>query len=300
MYSENPRRDVLMFVRASLTNLLALFPFYLRIGNRSGRGRAHELPEEAAEYFRRCLSDYFAELAVDASFLRGKRILEYGPGDTLGVALLLYAHGADSVHLVDQFPVNRMTLKSVAIYRAILDSLDGEARVRGARAFREPGNPESGFDTRAIEYRVSPHGLSRRAGQYDVVLSRSVLALVDRLDETFADIAAALKPGGVSIHKVDLSSHGLDRDRPFDFLTWPEPLYHLMYSRKGRPNRWRVDRYRTLADQVGLRIRKLAPTGKLSGADVEFIRPRLDPRFRELPTELLSWLGFWLILDRPA
>ncbi|MDB4969217.1 MAG: Methyltransferase type 12 [Myxococcales bacterium] len=297
MYSENPRRDTLLFMRASLTNLLALFPFYLRLGNRSGRGRANERPEDAAAYFLRCVSDYFAELAVDASFVRGKRVLEYGPGDTLGVALLLYAHGAETVHSVDHFPVHRITSQSAAIYRAILESLDGEARARAESAFVEPGNPQSGFDPAKIEYRVTRHGVSGRRRHYDLVLSRSVLALVDRLDETLADIAAALRPGGVSIHKVDLSSHGLDRDRPFDFLTWPDPLYQLMYSRKGRPNRLRVDRYQALAKAAGLRIRKLAPTGHLSDAEVAFIRPRLDPAFRDVPGELLSWLGFWLVLE---
>lgn len=298
MYSENPRRDALLFVRASLTNLLALFPFYLRLGNRSGRGRADERPEDAAAYFAGCVADYFAELGVDASFVRGKRVLEYGPGDTLGAALLLYAHGAEAVHSVDHFAIHRITPQSAAIYRAILASLSGEARARAESAFVVAGNPESGFDPAKIEYRVTRHGVSGRRNAYDLILSRSVLALVDRLDDTLADVAAALKPGGVSVHKVDLSSHGLDRDRPFDFLTWPDPLYQLMYSRKGRPNRWRVDRYQSLAKSAGLNIRKLTPTGKLSDAEVEFIRPRVDPAFREVPPELISWTGFWMIADR--
>jgi methyltransferase family protein len=290
-----------LFVRASLTNLLALFPFYLRLGDRSGRSSStQETPESAAQYFRRCISDYCAELATDPSFFRGKRVLEYGPGDTLGVALLLFAHGAETVHCVDHFAIHKITAESAATYRAILESLDGDVRARAERAFVEPGNPLSGFHPSAIEYRVTRHGVSGRRREYDLVLSRSVLALVGRLDQTIADVAAALKPGGVSIHKVDLSSHGLDRDRPLDFLTWPEPLYQLMYSRKGRPNRRRVDRYRELAQAAGLQIRKLEPTGRLSDAEVAFIRPRVDAAFRDVPPELLSWLGFWMILEHAA
>ncbi len=299
MYSENPRRDVLLFLRASLTNLLARFPFYLRFGNRSGRGGRLQTPDHVTAYFHRCVSDYCAESGIDPSSFRGKRVLEYGPGDTLGVALILYALGAETVHCVDQFPLHKITAENAAVYRAILDSLDGEARARAERAFIEPGNPHSGFDPAAIEYRITRHGLSGRQGEYDLVLSRSVLALVGRLDETLADVAAALKPGGISIHKVDLSSHGLDRDHPFDFLSWPEPLYQLMYSRKGRPNRWRVDRYQAVAQAVGLRIRRLEPTGRLSDAEVAFIRPRVDPAFRDVSPALFSWLGFWMILDHP-
>jgi SAM-dependent methyltransferase len=298
MYSEKPARDVLRFLRASFTNLLAAVPFYLRVGDRSGRGQGAQAPALVSDYFRRCVDDYLAELAVDASFLRGKRVLEYGPGDALGVALRLYAHGAASVHAVDHFPLHRITPRTAAIYRAILDSLDGEARARGERAFVEPGNPLSGFDPSAIEYRVTPHGLARRPGEYDLVLSRSVLALVGRLDATIADIASALKPGGVSIHKVDLSSHGLDREHKFDFLTWPSSLYRLMYSRKGRPNRWRVDRYQALAAGAGLRVRKLSPTGRIADDELAFIAPRVDPMFRALPPDELAWLGFWMVLDR--
>lgn len=298
MYTENSRRDMLLFVRASITNLLAVFPFYVRLGNRSGRGVVNERPEDAAGYFRRCIDDYCAELGVDRSYFRGKRVLEYGPGDRLGVALYLYAYGAESVHCVDQFPIYRATPAVAATYRAILDSLDGEARDRAARAFVVPGDPASGLDPAAIEHRVTPHGLAGRSGAYDLVLSRSVLALVDRLDDTIADVAAALRPGGVSIHKVDLSSHGLDRDRPLDFLTWPSPLYRLMYSRKGRPNRLRADRYQHLAQRCGLRIRKLSPTGRISDADAAFIRPHVAAPFRDIPADLLSWLGFWIILER--
>ena len=163
MYSENPRRDALLFVRASLTNLLALFPFYLRIGNRSGRARADEQPEVVAAYFNSCVTDYLRELGVDGSFLRGKRVLEYGPGDTLGAALMLYAHGAESVHSIDHFPIHRITARSTAIYRAILDTLSGEARARAESAFVKPGNPESGLDPAKIEYRVTRHGVSGRA-----------------------------------------------------------------------------------------------------------------------------------------
>jgi hypothetical protein len=124
-----------------------------------------------------------------------------------------------------------------------------------------------------------------------------VLALVDRLDATIADVARALAPGGLSIHKVDLSSHGLDRDRPLDFLTWPEPLYRLMYGHKGRPNRLRVDRYQALVTANGLAIRKLEPTGRVSEADALFIRAHVDAAFRDVPIEQLSWLGFWIVLE---
>jgi hypothetical protein len=71
-----------------------------------------------------------------------------------------------------------------------------------------------------------------------------------------------------------------------------------MYSRKGRPNRWRVDRYQALAAGAGLRVRKLSPTGRIADDELAFIAPRVDPMFRALPPDELAWLGFWMVLDR--
>jgi hypothetical protein len=284
-----------------LTNQIARFPLYLKLADGSGRGSGPEPPEQAAAYFCSCLSDLVDQLdlpgADASSVLQGKRILEYGPGDTLGVALLLYAHGAASVECVDRFPRHTHSPKAVTIYQAILDGLDECRRARAARAFREAGNPASGFRAEAVEYRVTPNGLSGRRAAYDLIVSRAVLALINRLDKTIEDIAAGLAPGGTSVHKVDLSSHGLDRYRPLDFLSWPDPLYRLMYSRKGRPNRWRVDKYRELVERAGLTCKKLEPTGRVGAGEVTSLLPHLPATFRAVPPDLLSWLGFWMVLE---
>jgi hypothetical protein len=301
MYSENPLKDGALFLRAAVTNQIARFPLYLELAGGSGRGSGPEPSQKAAAYFRRCLSDLLDQLdlsgAEASSILEGKRILEYGPGDALGVALLLYAHGADSVECVDRFPRHTHSEKAVGIYQAILDGLDPVRRARAARAFKQGGNPASGFREEAIEYRVTPDGLSGRRSIYDLIVSRAVLALVNRLDRTIEDIATGLRPGGLSVHKVDLSSHGLDRYRPLDFLSWPESLYRLMYSRKGRPNRWRVDKYRELVERAGLTCKKLEPTGQVGAGEVEGLLPSLPSPFRSVPPELLSWLGFWMVLE---
>ena len=71
-----------------------------------------------------------------------------------------------------------------------------------------------------------------------------------------------------------------------------------MYSRKGRPNRWRVDTYQELAERSGLTIKKLVPTGELPREQIESLRPSLPSVFRSIPPELLSWVGFWIVLER--
>jgi len=298
--------DASAFCHATLSNQLARFMpgVYVRLTRQTGRGAAPETPREIAEYFTRCFDDYFACLNVQPAsipqFLEGKRILEYGPGDVLGTALLMYAHGASEVHCLDRFPLQRASAQNHAALGCLLDSLRGQARSRAESTFLKVGDPASGFDPQKISYLLRPSGLSGGEAVYDLSISRAVLEHVDDLDGTFRDIRRSLRPGGLSIHLVDLKSHGLDRRDPLDFLTWPHPVYRLMFSHKGFPNRWRVDRYRALTAAHGLACRSMHPTDRLTQAQVETIRARLAQPFRALSSEDLSWLSFWMVLEKPA
>ena len=129
------------------------------------------------------------------------------------------------------------------------------------------------------------------------MISRAVLEHVGNLPGTVNDVVKALKPGGISIHEVDLRSHGLDRYQTFDFLTWPEPVYRLMFSQKGFPNRWRVNKYRQLVERAGLRIRKLEPTNRLAPEKVALVEPHLSSTLRGVSRDDLAWMGFWIVLE---
>ena len=305
MYSENRYKDALLLARAVLSNQLArLAPaMYITLTRQTGRGRAPSTPAQTADYFLRCFHDYGVQLHLDeagfARYLRGKRILEFGPGDILGVALLLYAHGAEHVECIDRFPMQKLSEYELQVYRALIDALDAEPRARAGHAFVGEGHPKTGFNPQAIQYRITDHGLSGARERYDLIVSRAVLEHVDRLKSTFFDMATALRPGGLAIHQVDLKSHGLDRYRPLDFLTWPEPLYRLMFSAKGCPNRWRADKYRELARQEGFHLKTLTPTECLDAGKIDDIRPALARTFRDVPREELGWLGFWMVLEKP-
>ena len=303
MYTENLGKDALRFTRAMLTNQLArLTPqLYVKLTQQTGRGDGKGDPNETADYFLRCFNDYREQLGLDrdqtSDFLRGKSLLEYGPGDVLGVALLMYAHGAAFVQCVDRFPLERVTAKNIRTYLELMDRLEPEQRERARSAFNDFGKPESGFNPRLLNYSVTRDGLIDKQETYDLIISRSVLEHVNLLDMTIRDMARALRADGIAVHKVDLKSHGLDRYQSFDFLTWPESIYQLMNSHKGSPNRWRVNKYKELVDRHGLRFRTLAHTGQLEAEKVNRIRPKLASGFRDVPSDELSWLGFWMVLE---
>lgn len=303
MYSENRIKDGFLFSRALLSNQLArLFPSaYLKLTNETGRGNEPMDPGQISDYFYTCFGDYLGHLGIHINnaneYLKGKHILEYGPGNILGVALFFYAYGAQEVHCVDRFSFNIISPENLAVYHMIINSLKEDEKIRACHAFKKYGEPQSGFDPDKIKLIVSKNGLSGENDKYDLIISRAVFEHVNDLDKTFLDISKALKKEGVSIHQVDLRSHNLDRYKDFDFLTLPPFVYRLMYSHKGFPNRWRIDQYKELADKFRLKYLKFEPTGKLDSNKIDLIYAKLAKPFRGLHHDDISWLGFWMIME---
>lgn len=305
MYGQNRLDDWKRMLRAIATNQLARIApkLYLRLTHQTGRGADSETPDEVATYFRTCFSDYFRILGIPeleiGRFLSGKRVLEYGPGDCPGVALLMVAHGAARAVCVDRFPMVSLSPKTVSILSRLVNSLEGEARVRAESCFRSAGNPASGLDEEKLRYLVRPSGLSGLRDEIDLAISRAALEHVDDLDATFADMRQALSAKAVCVHEVDLKSHGLHKKNPLDFLTWPESLWRVMYSHKGVPNRARVDRFSAVLEKTGFIVTHLSPTSLADEPIVREVKPHLAGPFRQISDEHLRWLGFWLVC-RPA
>ena len=303
MYPTNYINDIVLFLKALISNQLAKYApeTYTKLTHQTGRGSGEEHPTEIAEYFIKCFHDYRLQIGLDENnfinFLKEKNILEYGPGDILGVAFLMYAYGAKKVDCVDSFPLARVSDKSINVYEILLNSIDKDKRDRASKAFNIKDDPKSGFNTDMINYCIKKDGLSGGHNQYDLVISRAVLEHVNNLEKIFKDIKEAMKDNGLSIHQVDLKSHGLDRYTEFDFLAWPGCLYNLMYSYKGFPNRWRVNKYIELANAFDLKIKHISPTDIIDMEKLDIVYPKLRPEFRVIPREQLSWLGFWIHLE---
>lgn len=300
MYGERPLADAVRAARAIATNQIARFipAAYVEMTGETGRGRGPMDIAEIARYHERCFDDYLNQLGLDRlsapAALAGRSVLEYGPGDVLGVAMLFVAFGADSVTCVDRYPLARGGELAAQVLSVLLESLPAAARSRGATCFRRAGDVRSGLARNRIRYEVRPDGLLNERAPMGLVVSRAVLEHVNDLPAIFRDMRIALAPDGTAVHLVDLKSHGLHRRNPLDFLTWPEWLWALMYSHKGVPNRERPGAYREAARSAGLEIVAMTPTGRARTEDLAEVRPRLAAAFRDLSDDELSWLGFWL------
>lgn len=297
--------DPMRVLRAVATNQLARFApgTYVRVTGQTGRGAAaEEGAADIAQYFRDCVDAYFERLQVRPAdvpaYLNGKTLMEYGPGDLPGVAALMVARGARKVYCIDRFPLVNLSPKNARVLADLIDGCHGAERDRLLGCLANPNDPAAGFAAQRIEYLVRPSGLSGMESAVDLVFSRAVLEHVNDLGATFSDMVAALRPGALAIHQVDLRSHGLHKANPLDFLAWSPTLWKWMYSEKGVPNRWRVDKYRTIVEQLPVDLLALEPTKSASPEHLTEVREVLARPFRGVTDQDLSWLGFWLLMRK--
>ena len=275
-------------------------------------------------YIERVFQDYLECANLPSRAVEGKQILEIGPGDNLGVALKFLAAGAAQVVSIDKFLSRRNPKKERAIYLALRELLPDVER----HSFDNAVDLTDGihFNADRLQY-VYGHGIEDSpvllgSQRFDTIVSRAVLEELPDLDQVFSILDDLLMPGGLQIHRVDLRDYGtLSRHgyHPLEFLTVPDSVYEYA-SKFSRPNRLRIDYYRRKMRELGYDARllitracgveaELHPPLELFQpemvcphddlAQLEEIRPRLLPRFRDLPAEDLMATGMMLVARKP-
>ncbi len=281
--------------------------------------------QSSLAYIRRVYDEYLRFGGLSEADLAGKRVLEIGPGDNLGVPLLFLAAGAAHATGLDKFYSHRDAGQQVRIYEALRQQLNASQQGLFDRAIRLGQEPEFIPEYLRYVYGVGIEEADQRlAGeQFDLVLSRVALQDVVLFEETFQVMDRLLSPGGMMVHKIDLRDYGLfprNLHHPLTFLTVSDPIYHMMISHRGFPNRHRIGDYRKVLGGFGyeasfLVTDLLGVPGELPTplsvvrAGVDFgdetkrligsIRPRLLPRFRALSDEDLAVQAFFAVVRKP-
>ena len=256
--------------------------------------------------------------------LRGVNVLEIGPGETLGVALRFLGAGADRVTAVDKFVPLMTSTFHQRLYRKLMDGLSDEER----RNIADAVDLSDGVvvNPKRLEY-VYGQGVEEASREfvpasYGVVISNAVLEEVYDLDRLFMELDRLLAPGGRQVHVIDLRDYGMFSKfgfHPLEFLTITDGVYRFMVENTGQPNRHLLNYYRDKMAALGYdakiyRTWVLGGTTRLEPYPTELkygrdytdanlsqlsaIRPRVLPRYRNLPDEDLLTQGILLVADK--
>ena len=215
--------------REILANLLMGVPAIARRRIAAGRTSLPATAESARHAF---------SLILDNPALRplipGARIVEIGPGDHLASGLVLLACGAASYTALDRFQGDYRSASARAWYDLVRSEWPKHFATPWPAGLDDfPDVPEVQTLQLAIEeIDALPES------EYDVVISVAVGEHVQDIDAFGRATLRLLRPGGVALHNIDFSSHGLF-DEPDIFLNIPEWIWRLMGTNRGLPNRKR-------------------------------------------------------------
>ncbi len=284
---------------------------------------------EVPAYLRRINStftDYQRYGGLDADRVRGRRVLEVGPGETIGVALRFLGSGAEHVTAVDKFVPLERSVFHQQLYEALAGGLPEpeRSRIQTVMSLNQGVSP----DQKRLEY-VYGEGMEEVArsmppASFDIIVSNAVLEEIYDSDQMFEGFDRLLKPGGRQVHVIDLGDYGMFSKHgfhPLEFLTIPDGVYRYMVEASGQPNRRPLQYYRDVAKRFGydvgiFRTWVVGNPAHLSEYPTELqygrhytddnlrlvrdIRSRLLPRYRTLPDDDLLTRSVLIVMDKGA
>lgn len=298
------RRSKLLTCAAFMAdNALATFGLIEADPSPSGHLSGEDIAADIA-YARCVAADY-----VRYGEARGKAA-EVGPGGSAAVALLMISQGCEEIDLVDRFGYPHNSAKLAATYRQIAKDEPN------LRAVSEAGDPATVGIRQHVGELAAAETFFRSHGAYDGIFSCAVMEHLYDPIGALDTMVGALGPGGRMVHMIDFRDHGMFSEAGFhelEFFTIALPIYQMMSRRRGRPNRVLANKYAQVLAQRGLEhevlVSHLVAVGPVeparyvdlpaeqrsrAEAEVEAIRSRLSPPFRDLPVHELATSGIIL------
>lgn len=208
------------------------------------------------DYINEVYTDYFENSGLNLDTIKGKRILEVGPGENLGVALKLLSAGALQVVCVDKFSSLIEKKKQLEIYKKIYSQMSKGEQEKFQDAIRIKEDEFTLNENRLIYLNRSIEELNSIYPEpcFDIIISRAVLEHVFSIDSAMETMDSLLKKGGYMLHEVDFQDHGIFTGyglHPLTFLSIKNTTWLKMASNIGAPNRMLSGYYQSFFEAHG-------------------------------------------------
>lgn len=232
---------------------------------------------------------------IDSTFsIKGKNILELGPGADLGVGLILLAKGARKYNAIDVNPLVYKVPKG--FYDSLLDEIT--KRIPGAnindlkyqlQLFYEGKNDRLNY---IYDKNFSFSRL--KSEMIDIVFSQAAFEHFDNIENTLREVSEIMPDGGWMFSVIDFQTHTRwirERD-PLNIYRYSDKIYKNL-SFKGIPNRVRSDDYIRYLEKFGWENIKFLPKKNLTQPEMKITKPYLYGRFRNCKDmDILSGILF--------
>jgi len=218
---------------------------------------------------------------IDSTFsIKGKRVLELGPGADLGVGLILLARGAMKYSAID---VNPLVYKVPKVfYDALFDEIAKRIPLANINDLKYQLQLFYEGKSDRLNYICDKNFSfsSLQTEMFDVVFSQAAFEHFDDIENTLKNVTEIVSDEGLLLLGIDFQTHTRwirERD-PLNIYRYSDKVYKL-FSFQGIPNRLRPDYYIRCLEKSGWKDIKFVPKKRLSQKELEIIRPYLYGRF---------------------
>jgi SAM-dependent methyltransferase len=236
---------------------------------------------------RHCLEVLLKQLNAHGLELAKKIVLEIGSGRFARFALQLLAAGAQRVINVDPLAVSLDDIRHKEVLLSDCVSLDLD--------------PEDAFSRIEVENKdFTVLAVPPLENQVDLVISSSVLEHVKDPKAVLQSSFNWLKPGGMTLHLIDLRDHNFRFRHPFEMLTYSDTVWAKWLDLDGafHVNRLRLPDYINVAREIGFQRINYEILSK-DEAELTAVIDRIQPEFRTVPHEILALLTVALNGQKP-
>lgn len=224
--------------------------------------------QRCIEYNQRVVSQWLTHLreyTANEDPLKGKQVLELGPGSDLGIGLMLLASGCAGYSACD---VNSLAAAvPERFYTELFAWLRREDPQTDTAFLRRQLARSQSKQPSQLNYVVQDDfDLVAALGEssIDIVFSQAAFEHFDDVEATVAQLTKVCKPGARLVIEIDLKTHSrwIRSVDPNNIYRYPDSMYSAFYFR-GIPNRMRPYQYVCAFERYGWRDIRLVPISRI-------------------------------------
>ena len=218
--------------------------------------------------------------------IKGKTVLELGPGNSYINAYNFLMMGAKKVILVDKYPRLIKTDKQREFFKEEIDHI---TQKYGQKL---PFIKNGKVDSKYIQF-IDKDLTEAEVKDVDFIFSNSVLEHIRNVEDNIKAMSLCLNKNGYMLHNIDLRDH-YNFNKPFLFYKYSDNTWNKYLTKEGisYTNRWRYDDFMKRFQENGFKT----IYEKKTTAQLEDIK--LDDKFALKKKRYLEVMTLQILLQK--
>lgn len=247
--------------------------------------------EEAVEFTIRNVGYQLSFVPGGEAYCNGRTFLEIGPGQDLGVSIILIAHGAKGI-IIDKYACKWDNQFHPLYYRSLRNATKDKFLKADLTIFNQLLNQNSHAIQGLTNYELGLEEVDRIPDQtIDWSFSNATFEHLYDVPKAIFQLGRITKSGGLGFHQTDFRDHR-DFSRPLEYITMADADFLELVKRVDYScgNRLRYTDFIPEFKHSGFNVR-LSPDVFAEEEYLEDVLKRAQPFFRTIPPDALKVLS---------